>query len=144
MKKKTLLGLLTIALLAVVSIAFTSCGEDDGDGGVSVSAEQLYGKWVVTNQVVTEKDYGTETYLGRKGEYIIFNEDGTGTISNKHLFEDGIYGESFIWSVAGSKLKITDSSEDQYWTVTAISSNVLQLTWKDSDITEVTNFSKAN
>jgi hypothetical protein len=144
MKKKTLLGFLTIALLAVVSIGFTSCGDDDSDGGVSVSAEQLYGKWVVTSQTVTENDGSTKTSSHSIGYYIIFNEDGTGTISNKHLFEDGIYGESFIWSVAGSKLKITDSSEDQYWTVTAISSNVLQLTWKDSDITEVTNFSKAN
>lgn len=129
---------MAFAMLAIAGIAFTSCGDDDNDGGVSVNAEQLYGKWIGTSQTWNSKE---DTHI--KGRSIIFNENGTGTVSDKNLFEDQIIG-TFTWSVAGSKLKITDSTNDTgYFTVTAISSTILQLTWKDGDNTEVTTFSKS-
>lgn len=131
------LKIIALTFMSILSLSLISCGDDDGDGGVSVNAEQLYGTWIGVSQTYNSKE---SPYV--KGRSITFNEDGTGTVSDKNLFEDQIIG-TFTWSIAGSKLKITDSTNDTgYWTITAISSSTLQLTWKASDDTEVTTFSK--
>jgi len=139
MKKILFFG---IALLAAMLLPLmVSCSKDKDESGLTVKAEQLYGKWVVTSQVFTDEE-GPEALPEKKGKHIVFNQDATGSVSDRRLFEDEIRG-GFTWSVSGNQLKITDSTNDiSTFTVTSISSTTLQLTWKDEGNIEVTNFTK--
>lgn len=143
MKKQKFFSILLLVVMLLPLMVSCSKDDDKDDGSidVSVNAEQMYGKWVVTGQTWTDED-GTEPDMHKVGQYIIFNQDGTGTISNYRLFEDEIRG-GFTWSITGNRLKITDSTDDtSYFTITSISSKTLQLTWRDDENIEVTNFSK--
>jgi len=152
--KKLFCGWMTILVISLMSMCFTACGSssnggDGSGGGVSVSAEQLHGKWVNNRQVwIDSRDPEPDetTYSGSQ-RYLQLNADGTGMVNPYNLFEAQIRG-NFTWSLSGSVLTIkVGNREVAAFTVTNISATNLELTWIDNDegisIKEVSYFTKA-
>jgi hypothetical protein len=100
MKKKILFSLMALFML---SLTFTSCGDDDDDD----NGASIVGKWKETSYVWYEDDSNTpqtdEKYTA--GDEIEFKSDGTYVQ----------YGDTGKWSINGNKLTLNykDGSKDE-------------------------------
>lgn len=92
MKKKNLWRLLTIMMVAMLSVSFASCGSDDDDEGSSsgLSASNLVGEWVV----IADDDGNSDV-----GEIWGFNADGTFYGDNSDIYT--------AWKIVDGKLQMT-------------------------------------
>jgi hypothetical protein len=94
--KKTLLGLMTIVMMAVVCVGFSACGsDDDGDGGGGAVPSELIGTWKGSN--------GTWTF-----EYT-FNADHTGSGSG-WTGRGSTYEWRYTYTVSGNTIKCKGAS----------------------------------
>ena len=73
MKMKSFLSLMAIMMVAMLSVAVTSCGDDDEDKGSGGSSQgvSFVGKWNVVSMVKGET---TENYTAPY-DYILFTKD---------------------------------------------------------------------
>ena len=112
--KKYLISLLTIMMVALVSMSFVSCSDDDDDNGGSNSSSDssIVGTWKYD---FSEEEDG-EFYVGY--QLFTFNADGTG-----RLFE---YDDGKIDS-------------DDVFTYTCYE-NVIKIKYIEDDYTEYLNF----
>ena len=96
--EKKLLSMMTIVLMALVCTTFTSCGDDDDDNKTVKSP--IVGTWVISES----GDDWSNT------EIIVFNSNGTGTLSisgyataNKKR-ESYSYSQSFTYNILSDRL----------------------------------------
>ena len=101
--KKYLLSWMTILMVAIVSVSFVSCGDDDDDKktGSSVS---IIGTW--------RHDFGSD------GGYIImqFNEDNTGYSQEYDPNDGGLrrkHNFTYQYDITMKRIYIRDSDGDQ-------------------------------
>ena len=141
--------MLSMICVVIIATMFVACGSDSDNGWVSVTKEQLIGKWINTKIVwIDSRDPQPDEYTyTSNSRYLLLNADGTGMVNPYNLFEAEIRG-TFTWKLSGNVLTITESNGDiETFTVTGISSTNLELTWFDNyegiSIKEISAFTRA-
>lgn len=94
--KKNYINLMTILLVAIMSLSVVSCSKDDDNGLDSSIAQEIVGAW-----------YASDTSNNRYCT-VVFYSDGTGTLNSKYHGKYGrsdseMYGE-FTWRCDGNKI----------------------------------------
>ena len=134
---------MAFAMIAVFSLAFVSCSDDDDD----IDKAQLVGKWINTKVEWKDSESSdSETYDDDR-RYLILDSDGTGMVNPDNLFENEI-DDIFNWKVSGNKLTILESDGDkEVYKITRITNNELVLRWDDNEdgytVVEIHTFKKA-
>ncbi|TRX64590.1 lipocalin family protein [Carboxylicivirga sp. M1479] len=117
-----------LSTLFIVAVLFSSCDKDDD--GISVSKDELIGKWALVSATYTVNGVTeSETDLN---ETITFNEDDTYSMSY-----DGFLEEEGQYSISGNKLTLTigegDEMEQGVMTITHFSDNSFTISASESE-----------
>ena len=90
MKKNFLWSMLSFVMVAMLSVGFVSCGDDDDDTKTEeVTSASILGSWSYT-EIRSDTHYISETYT--------FNEDGTYIV----LWEEGTSSETYSGEESGT------------------------------------------
>lgn len=129
MKKKNYLHLLAFAMVAMLSVCFVSCGDDDDEGGGStgITAKELVGQW----REISSSSHET---------IWTFNSDGTWETS---VYYNAIYTN---WEISGGKLIMTRTNGRQETYTAYIKDGLLYLYFGDVKVRdgEVVDASEAS
>ncbi|MCR5780171.1 MAG: hypothetical protein K6G70_06470 [Bacteroidaceae bacterium] len=125
--EKKLLAMMTIVLMALVCTTFISCGDDDDDKTVK---SPIVGTWVLSE---SGSDWSST-------ETIVFNSNGTGTLSlqgyataNKKR-ESYSYSQGFTYNILSERLlqvhfevgQLYEKASDRIWAY-SVSGNQLTI-----------------
>jgi len=133
-----------MAFMAVMTMSFTACSDDDDD--VNVDSEKLIAyDWYMVSQTWEEED-GTHTSTYDKGEggYIFFRTDGTVNMSKGKSGDEIMeWSGSYSWNyrISGSNIIVSreySGSGGEYtitetWKVLSMTDDTLTLRWEDKD-----------
>lgn len=123
MKTNKILSILTMLVVSVTVMLFTSCSsDDDGDGSKDINVQEVVGTWTCTAS--TDKVDGKSITGYMVGESIIITEEGkfystTSSIGNgtweligNKISAKNTYGDTFSATivVSGNKMKWSGSS----------------------------------
>ena len=123
MKTNKILSILTMLVVSVTVMLFTSCSsDDDGDGSKDINVQEVVGTWTCTAS--TDKVDGKSITGYMVGESIIITEEGkfystTSSIGNgtweligNKISAKNTYGDTFSATivVSGNKMKWNGSS----------------------------------
>ena len=123
MKINKILSILTMLVVSVTVMLFTSCSsDDDGDGSKDINVQEVVGTWTCTAS--TDKVDGKSITGYMVGESIIITEEGkfystTSSIGNgtweligNKISAKNTYGDTFSATivVSGNKMKWSGSS----------------------------------
>ncbi|MGM9861601.1 MAG: lipocalin family protein [Muribaculaceae bacterium] len=118
---------LYLLLIAFMSFAVTSCGNDDDDPPTDNVKEQLLvGEWSEAS--------------GRYSYHLVFTANGTGY--DKVFFSNGQYNvdETFVWSISGDDLTIVwsegtvDMYIERFYIVDLTATSLILRDKEDSDL----------
>lgn len=126
MDKKVLLHLMTIMMVAMLSVGFTSCGSDDENS--DSASTSIVGTWKIV---------GGDEWAQRKiGQIWTFNADGT--------CDWGELSPYTNWKLSGSNLLMVrdDGRTEKY--IFEFKNNQLYLTFPDGNATEYTILEKVD
>lgn len=122
---KTLRLLSYLLVVALFSVSFVSCSDDDDDKDPDT---ELVGKWEFTKLEFWEegKEGDVESEV-RSGDYWTFNTDKSGYDSDEE--------SDFTWSVKDDKLvQVYPGSIGTYtYTINSLNSKTLVVTYKDEE-----------
>lgn len=111
--KKNLLNWMTILMVAIVSVSFVSCGDDDDEDEKKIDEVTIIGTW--------RCDY-SDGY-----ELLTFNSNGKGTYSEyyyegKKEILDEIEAFDYIFNESTMTLRILAGDEVEIWKVESLTS----------------------
>lgn len=110
--KKNWFSLFATMMAVVMCVGFTSCGDDDDEGGsVDVTVANLVGTW----QLQSEEEYDEDGDLEEKGSpsepiYVHFNADNTGCEYERD--EDDWWTNPFTYTLNGNTLTYGKGSNE--------------------------------
>lgn len=91
-------GILSIIMLIICSVGFTSCGDDD-ENGIGNAPDNLFGTWSGTS--------------GKRYVSVTFNKDGTGTEEMEFSSSYTRYGvATFTYTFDNNKIKCSGTWSD--------------------------------
>jgi hypothetical protein len=148
--KKTLLGLMTIVMMAVVCVGFSACGSDDDDNGGGSSSgltgvwkrtykyeinytKDASGQWVKSSE--KEKTYddsdGSEGILFESGDKakLLYNVKGDGTYQVEEEFKYKVEG-GYLYML---ELDSHDTEGWEVWGKISINGNTLEIQEEEID-----------
>lgn len=111
--KKNLLNWMTILMVAIVSVGFVSCGDDDDEDEKKIDEVTIIGTWRL--------DYSSGY------ELLTFNSNGKGTLSEynyegKKEILDEIEAFDYIFNESTMTLRILAGDEVEIWKVESLTS----------------------
>lgn len=111
--KKNLLNWITILMVAIVSVGFVSCGDDDDEDEKKIDEVTIIGTWRL--------DYSSGY------ELLTFNSNGKGTLSEynyegKKEILDEIEAFDYIFNESTMTLRILAGDEVEIWKVESLTS----------------------
>lgn len=145
MKRTYLWSLLAFMMVAMLSVGFVSCSDDDDDGD-EISVGNLPGMWVLTRtDKVEDGEKSSDTY-DDDSHYMIVYEDGTAELEPFYLFDGlGWAGGEYTakWTVSGNKLTLKRSEYTFIMTIKKLTANQFVVVYSDGyDYTKTYTFTK--
>ena len=133
--KKNFMYLMTMMMVAMLSVGFASCGSDDDDGGSSSYDKLIVGAWKQTHRIIYDADGSVNFESDRETSMEIFGEDGT------YTYIEGYITESTKWSVTGNRLILGNEN----YIIISLTENsmTLEYDFRDGRV-EVTTYRKVN
>lgn len=126
MNKKYYLNLLTMMMVAMLSVGFTACGDDDDDVTGVAGVESLYGSWQQTRGVAYEDgDFHHEKKVSADdAEYLRFDKDGNCTVMSGDY---GVFDQNGTFSFSFNEESKSLRAGYQTFVVDGLSNNTLKL-----------------
>lgn len=144
--RKISLSLLALFMASTFCAFLVSCGDDDGNGGVQITAEQISGKWIEIKRVWMNAKGNKETSYSDNNRWISFLSNGDGHIQPYNLFEAEICKRTstFQWHVSNGRISIYENGAlNVVFTINRFSDSLLELKWEDEGNTEITTFKRS-
>ena len=136
--KKSFMYLMTMMMVAMLSVGFASCGSDDDDSNSSYS-RLIVGTWKMTHQITYDADGNVKSENNRESTWVdVFNADGT------YITTDGYNSESAKWSISGNRLSLKYGRETETETIKSLTESTMVLQYdefKDGRV-EVTTYKR--
>ena len=116
--KKNLLRMMTIMVVAMLSVGFASCSDDDGPSGNDLVAKAV-GTWMCTSSKDSAMGYSVDGLM--VGKEVTIKSNGTYTSTAE------TFGYSGTYSIKGNTITAKSASGDTF--MVNVSINGDKMTW---------------